>query len=173
MYLLLKTYSKFQHLKSQYIFSFPALAGEGVSWALINLEPCSQNMPSHNPRATEFIFVINGSNLTTGHVDENGGKVVVNRGLRAGQSTLVPKGLIHFEQNNGCGVVTYLSAFNSEDPGAVTSGLRLWSLPEAAVSAAFGRPAPFFSVQASNFPGPGIANGRSNPECAARCRLRF
>jgi len=60
------------------IDSFPALLGEGLSFALVNLEPCTVNLPHIHPRASELIYLINGNFLRTGFVEENGGRTIIN-----------------------------------------------------------------------------------------------
>lgn len=48
--------------------------------------------------------------------------------------TVFPEGLIHYQQNLGCGKVQFISGLNSEDPGVVTVTQRLFDLPLQAVS---------------------------------------
>jgi len=110
--------------------TFPALQGQGIGYSLFSIEPCGINLPHVHPRATELLFVINGTGpLRTWLVEENQGlphsRDIVND-LAAGQVTFFPQGLIHFQQNLGCDTLTFLSALNSEDPGVNTVTLRLF-----------------------------------------------
>lgn len=146
--------------------------GEGISYTLFSIKPCGINLPHHHPRATELIYIIGGSNLTTGFVEENGGRVVINKGLRSGQSTFFPQGLIHYQQNMGCRTVHFLSALNSEDPGVVTSANQFFRFPDEALAASL-------NVSDSSVPSArmsiprGPANGLRNEECARRCNLEL
>lgn len=79
-------------------------------------------------QATEVIYVIKGSNLRTGFIEENSGRTIIND-IKEGQSTFFPQGLIHYQQNLGCDTVQYLSALNSEDPGVVTLSNQMFTLP--------------------------------------------
>ena len=45
-------------IRSSNIGNFPALAHLGVSYNLVNLEPCGINSPHTHPRGTELSFVI-------------------------------------------------------------------------------------------------------------------
>lgn len=60
------------------IDSMPALSGEGVSSTLFSVEPCGINLPHIHPRATEFLYVIEGDFLRAGFVEENGGRTIIN-----------------------------------------------------------------------------------------------
>lgn len=78
------------------------------------LGPCGLNTPHTHPRATEFLYLVNGS-LTSGMITETGSRFITNT-LQAGQAMVLPKGSIHFQQNNDCGVYRSLSmcAFDSK-----------------------------------------------------------
>lgn len=64
--------------------SMNSLSGEGVSAQLFTAEPCAINLPHIHPRATEFLYLIEGDFLRVGFVEENGGRTLVND-LKAGQ----------------------------------------------------------------------------------------
>jgi len=64
--------------RSVNIDSFPVLLGEGLSFSLFNLEPCTVNFPHIHPRASELLYLINGNFLRTGFVEENGGRTIIN-----------------------------------------------------------------------------------------------
>ena len=78
--------------------------------------PCGMNSPHTHPRATEFLFVVNGQ-LEAGFIEENGARFVINT-VSAGQGTLFPKGSTHYQINLGCEPLTFVAALNDEDPGA-------------------------------------------------------
>ena len=74
------------------------------------------NTPHTHPRATEFLYVVNGQ-IEAGFIEENGARFVINT-VSEGQGTLFPKGSIHYQINLGCEPLTFVAALNDEDPGA-------------------------------------------------------
>jgi hypothetical protein len=58
--------------------SMKVLSGEGVASTQFIVEPCGINLPHVHPRATEFLYLIQGDFLRTGFVEENGGRSIVN-----------------------------------------------------------------------------------------------
>lgn len=73
------------------------------------------NSPHTHPRATEFLYLVNG-NMEAGFIEENGARFVINT-LTPGQGTIFPKGSIHYQINTGCEPLTFVAALNDEDPG--------------------------------------------------------
>ena len=65
-------------IRSATVENFPALSGEGISYTLVNMDPCAINLPHVHPRATELLFVITGKALNVGFVEENGGRTILN-----------------------------------------------------------------------------------------------
>lgn len=87
--------------------------------------------------------------------------------MKAGQVTVFPQGLIHYQQNLGCEPVDYISGLNNEDPGVVTLPERFFQLPFEAVASSLGTSdAETLSIRAGLPANP--AEGRS--ECLKRCR---
>ena len=74
------------------------------------------NTPHTHPRATEFLFLVNGQ-MEVGFIEENGARFVINA-MAPGQGTIFPKGSIHYQINLGCDPLTFVAALNDEDPGA-------------------------------------------------------
>ena len=89
------------HSVTASVGNFPALVGSGMAMTIGFLGPCGYNSPHVHPRATEFNFAVNGT-LQTGFLSENGARFVFNE-VPPGSATFFPKGVIHFEMNNGCG----------------------------------------------------------------------
>ncbi|CEL97077.1 unnamed protein product [Vitrella brassicaformis CCMP3155] len=117
----------------------PSLKGESISQVHYVLEPCGLNSPQLHPRAAEIVYVIKGDELEMGFVEENGPSPrVINNTLKAGQSMLVPEGLLHWQYNRGCKPVEFISTFNSEDPGVLTVASRLLSIPTNALATTLG-----------------------------------
>ncbi|CAM9880261.1 unnamed protein product [Laminaria digitata] len=111
----------------------PALEGQGISMALVNLGPCAINLPHIHPRATEMLYTIAGNQLRVAFVEENGGEGAVVNDLYQGDVAFFPQGLIHYQQNLDCEPATFLAALNSEDPGVVTITTRFFELPSEAI----------------------------------------
>lgn len=145
----------------------PSLAGQGVSYSLFSIEPCGINLPHSHPRATELLYVIDGQDLRTGFVEENGGRVIVND-IGKGDVTFFPEGLIHYQQNLSCERATYISALNSEDPGVVTVTTQFFQLPEEALAASLNRGPSQVSKLIEGLP-VGPAQGRQ--ECLNKCGI--
>lgn len=115
--------------------TMPSLVGEGVSYSVFQIEPCGINLPHVHPRASEILYVINGSNIRAVFTEENGGRVISNI-MRQGHVTFFPQGLIHYQQNLGCETANYISALNHADPGVVTITTQFFRLPEEAIGSA-------------------------------------
>ena len=81
------------------------------------------NTPHTHPRATEFLYVVNGTGLEVGFIEENGARFVSNIVL-PGEGTIFPKGSIHFQQNLGCDTLTFVAALNNVDPGVLSGAQR-------------------------------------------------
>lgn len=102
-----------------FVKRMPALRNQGVSFAHYVLEPCGMNSPQMHPRATEMNFVINGTQLEMGFIEENGGSVVVNQ-LKSGFMGFIPKAYIHWHLNRACEPAEFVAMWNDEDPGVTT-----------------------------------------------------
>lgn len=74
-------------------------------------------------------YVINGEHLRVAFVEKIGGEGAVVNVLSHGNVTFFPQGLIHHEQNLGYEPVTFLTALNNDDHGAVTISTRFFELP--------------------------------------------
>ena len=146
----------------------PVLAGEGVSITLFTIKPCGINEPHVHPRATEISYVIKGSRLRVGFVEENTGRTIIND-LQAGQVTVFPQGLLHYQQNLGCEEAQFISALNSEDPGVLTIAQALFGLPLEAVASALNMDEANVLAAKNSIPA-NPAMGRD--ECLKRCGIK-
>ncbi|EMD40757.1 hypothetical protein CERSUDRAFT_80405 [Gelatoporia subvermispora B] len=124
------------HLVSASVSNFPAVVGNGMAMTIGFLGPCGMNTPHTHPRATEMLYVVNGS-IISGTLQENGARFVFNE-VPGGSATIFPKGSIHFQQNNGCEPITFVAALNNEDPGVDSIAQRFFGLPPDIVSATLG-----------------------------------
>jgi len=118
------------------VANFPALFANGMALAIGDMAPCGMNTPHTHPRATEFLYLVNG-NMEAGFIEENGARFVVNQ-LTAGQGTLFPKGSIHYQINTGCEPIKFVAALNDEDPGASQIAQRFFGLNLQVVAATLG-----------------------------------
>ncbi|PWZ33756.1 Germin-like protein 1-3 [Zea mays] len=100
--------------------TLPGLNTLGVSVSRIDYAPWGVNPPHVHPRATEVIFVLQGS-LDVGFVDATatatGGSRLYARAVGAGEVFVFPRGLVHYQRNSGGSPAAVLSAFDSQLPG--------------------------------------------------------
>uniref|UniRef100_A0ACD5XG64 Uncharacterized protein n=1 Tax=Avena sativa TaxID=4498 RepID=A0ACD5XG64_AVESA len=101
----------------------PGLNTLGVSMSRIDYAPWGVNPPHTHPRATEIIFVLEGS-LDVGFVTTGG--YLYARTVCKGELFVFPRGLIHFQKNNGGAPALAISAFNSQLPGTQSSAVSLF-----------------------------------------------
>ncbi|RLN25427.1 germin-like protein 1-3 [Panicum miliaceum] len=92
----------------------PGLNTLGVSMARIDFAPWGVNPPHIHPRATEIIFVLQGS-LHVGFITT--ANRLYARTVCRGEVYVFPRGLMHFQKNNGGTPAAVISAFNSQLPG--------------------------------------------------------
>jgi hypothetical protein len=158
------------------IDSFPILTGLGISTTVGFLAPCGINTPHVHPRATEFLTLVEGSNLEFGYVLENG---LVKPGenpevasyLNQFEGTVFPQGSIHFQFNNNCKNATFVATLNSEDPGTSQIAQNFFALNAGVLKATLGFPA---TIDASNIEEfrkqipPNLAQDMEN--CLAKCK---
>ena len=79
---------------------FPGVNTLGVSIARIDYAPGGQNPPHTHPRATEIIFVLEGT-LEVGFITT--ANKLFSKTLVKGDVFVFPRGLVHFQQNRGYG----------------------------------------------------------------------
>ncbi|XP_062208743.1 germin-like protein 1-3 [Phragmites australis] len=92
----------------------PGLNTQGVSMARIDYAPWGVNPPHVHPRATEMILVIEGS-LDVGFITT--ANKLYARTVCKGEVFVFPRGLVHYQKNNGNTPAAIISAFNSQMPG--------------------------------------------------------
>lgn len=117
---------------------YPGLNTLGVSAARIDFAPGGLNPPHTHPRATEIIFVLYGeldvAFITTANV-------LVPKTIKPGELFVFPKGLVHFQKNNGYVPAAVISAFNSQLPGTQAIAATLFTatptVPDNVLSKAF------------------------------------
>ncbi|XP_076924029.1 germin-like protein 5-1 [Bidens hawaiensis] len=86
----------------------------GVSLARIDYAPGGLNPPHTHPRATEIVFVLEGE-LDVGFITT--GNKLFSKTITKGEIFTFPRGLIHFQINNGKVPAAVIAGFNSQSPG--------------------------------------------------------
>ncbi|KAL6626347.1 hypothetical protein ACP70R_030073 [Stipagrostis hirtigluma subsp. patula] len=92
----------------------PGVNTLGVSMARIDYAPGGQNPPHTHPRATEIIFVLEGT-LEVGFITT--ANKLFTKTVTKGEVFVFPRGLVHFQQNRGHGPAAVIAAFNSQLQG--------------------------------------------------------
>ncbi|KAL3690118.1 hypothetical protein R1sor_016427 [Riccia sorocarpa] len=99
---------------------FPALSGLGVSNALVLYPPGAVNLPHIHPRASETLFIIEGT-LDVGILDTTAPiPQLFTQTLLTGDIVVFPRGLVHFHINRSNNRVKAYAAFSSTLPGTVS-----------------------------------------------------
>lgn len=145
--------------------TFPGVVGNGVAMTVGFIAPCGLNTPHTHPRATEINYAVNGTFLS-GFIAENGVRVVQNT-LYAGQAAVFPAGAIHWEANLECDAVTFVAAFNHEDPGVLQVAQKFYEIDPAILSATLGGVTEASITQMAAGIPDNVANGIK--ACRVRC----
>jgi hypothetical protein len=98
-----------------------------------------------HPRATEFLTLVEGSNLRFGYVLENG---LVKAGensevagyLNKFEGTVFAQGSIHYQFNDNCEKAVFVASLNSEDPGTSQVAQNFLALDADVINATLGFP---------------------------------
>ncbi|KAK3163589.1 hypothetical protein QOZ80_1AG0005650 [Eleusine coracana subsp. coracana] len=101
----------------------PGLNTLGVSLARIDYAPGGLNPPHTHPRATELIFVLEGT-LDVGFITT--ANKLVSKTVTKGDVFAFPRGLVHFQRNAGEEPAAVVSAFNSQLPGTQSIAMTLF-----------------------------------------------
>ncbi|KAL1802145.1 hypothetical protein ACET3Z_030792 [Daucus carota] len=100
------------------MLEFPALNGQSVSYAALQFPPGTTNPPHTHPRASELIFILDGT-LEVGFIDTT--NKLYTQTLQTGDLFVFPKGLVHFQFNaDAKKPVLAISAFGSCNAGTVS-----------------------------------------------------
>ncbi|GAB2283136.1 hypothetical protein Dimus_017666 [Dionaea muscipula] len=116
----------------------PGLNTLGVSLSRIDYAPGGLNPPHTHPRATEIVFVLYGE-LDVGFITT--ANVLISKHITAGENFVFPRGLVHFQKNNGDKPAAAIAAFNSQLPGTQSIALTLFAssppVPDNVLTKAF------------------------------------
>ncbi|XP_022157615.1 germin-like protein subfamily 2 member 4 [Momordica charantia] len=102
----------------------PGLNTLGVSLARVDYAPGGLNPPHTHPRATEIVFVLEGE-LDVGFITT--ANVLISKSIKKGEIFVFPKGLVHFQKNNGKDAAAVIAAFNSQLPGTQSIAATLFA----------------------------------------------
>jgi len=116
----------------------PGLNTLGVSLSRVDYAPGGINPPHTHPRATEIVFVLEGT-LDVGFITT--ANVLISKTIYKGEIFVFPKGLVHFQKNNAKEPASVLAAFNSQLPGTQSIALTLFAatppVPDNVLTKAF------------------------------------
>lgn len=116
----------------------PGLNTLGVSMSRIDYAPGGLNPPHTHPRATEMVFVLEGQ-LDVGFITT--ANVLISKTIKVGETFVFPKGLVHFQKNNGRVSAAVIAAFNSQLPGTQSIAATLFAaqppVPDHVLTKAF------------------------------------
>ncbi|XP_061354042.1 germin-like protein subfamily 2 member 4 isoform X1 [Gastrolobium bilobum] len=110
----------------------------GVSFSRIDFKAGGLNPPHTHPRSTEIVFVLEGQ-LDVGFITT--ANKFISKSIKKGDIFVFPKGLVHFQKNNGDEPSSVISAFNSQLPGTLSIAAALFTstptVPDNVLAQAF------------------------------------
>ncbi|KAG9135506.1 hypothetical protein Leryth_007262 [Lithospermum erythrorhizon] len=110
----------------------------GVSLSRIDYAPGGLNPPHTHPRATEMVFVLEGE-LEVGFITT--ANVLITKKIKKGEVFAFPRGLVHFQKNNGDVPASVIAGFNSQLPGTQSIAATLFTasppVPDHVLTMAF------------------------------------
>ncbi|KAM7505797.1 hypothetical protein LguiB_004701 [Lonicera macranthoides] len=101
------------------IDQIPGLNTLGISLVRIDYGFNGLNPPHTHPRATEILFVLEGT-LYVGFVISNPDNRLFTKTLYSGDMFVFPEGLIHFQFNVGQTNAVAFAGLSSQNPGVIT-----------------------------------------------------
>uniref|UniRef100_A0A7S3PN25 Cupin type-1 domain-containing protein n=2 Tax=Sar TaxID=2698737 RepID=A0A7S3PN25_9STRA len=138
----------------------PALQGQGIALSLFTVEEGGQNLIHYHPRATELLYVITGT-IAVGFTDTTGR--LIENVINAGQATVFPRALLHFQRNIGTGPAQYISMLNSENPGVMSFPRVFATLPSDILAQALRTPEEIIQQAQATLVPPQLSPGGVNP----------
>lgn len=96
------------------VTTFPGLNTLGVSVNRVDFAPSGTGLLHVHPRASESHFVVKGKVLV-GFISTT--DVFYSKVLKAGEMSIIPRGLVHFVANVGQTKAVVLALYNSQLPG--------------------------------------------------------
>ncbi|KAK1277338.1 Germin-like protein 5-1 [Acorus gramineus] len=125
-------------VKAANVEKIPGLNTLGVSLSRVDYAPGGLNPPHTHPRATEIVFVLEGE-IEVGFITT--ANVLISKTIKKGEVFVFPRGLVHFQKNNGDKPAAALAAFNSQFPGTQQMAAALFAstptVPDHVLTKAF------------------------------------
>ena len=120
------------------VMQIPGLNTMGISLVRIDYAVGGINPPHTHPRATEVLFLMEGT-LFVGFIDT--ANKFFNKTLERGDVFVFPKALVHFQQNVGEKDAVAIAGLSSQFPGVQTIANSLFAakppIPDSVLSKAF------------------------------------
>ncbi|KZV14963.1 rhicadhesin receptor family protein [Dorcoceras hygrometricum] len=120
------------------VLRIPGLNTLGVSLSRVDYAPGGLNPPHTHPRATEIVFVLDGE-IEVGFITT--ANVLISKTIKKGEVFVFPRGLVHFQKNNGKVPAAAIAAFNSQLPGTQSIAATLFAasppVPDNVLTKAF------------------------------------
>lgn len=120
------------------VLRIPGLNTLGVSLSRVDYAPGGLNPPHTHPRATEIVFVLEGK-IDVGFITT--ANVLISKTIKKGEVFVFPRGLVHFQKNNGKVAAAAIAAFNSQLPGTQSIAATLFAasppVPDNVLTKAF------------------------------------
>ncbi|KAF4551408.1 Hypothetical protein D9617_13g099060 [Elsinoe fawcettii] len=151
--------------------TFPAVTGNAITMAMINLGPCSQLPPHFHARASNYVLSIHGD-IQTYMIGENGSPTISTL-LKPGQMTIFPQGAPHTMWNTGCENAQLVSALSNEDAGTMNLANALFQFgdeDEELVNAAVGYQNVVNGQSKGRVPASGSGALYGPKSCLERCK---
>lgn len=116
----------------------PGLNTLGVSMARVDYAVGGLNPPHIHPRATEIVYVLEGE-LDVGFITT--ANILIAKTIKKGQVFAFPRGLVHFQKNNGKVPAVAIAGFNSQLQGTASIAVTLFGsnppVPDDVLTKAF------------------------------------
>ncbi|KAK6805169.1 hypothetical protein RDI58_002954 [Solanum bulbocastanum] len=107
--------------------TIPGLNTLGVFMARVDYAPGGINPPHVHPRPTEMIFVLHGT-LDVGFITTKAQTMsLFSKRIVQGQVFVFPRGVVHFQKNNGKYPAAVIAALNSQLPAAQSIATKLFA----------------------------------------------
>lgn len=120
------------------VMKIPGLNTLGISMSRVDYAPGGVNPPHTHPRATEIVFVLEGE-IDCGFITT--ANQLVAKTVKKGEVFVFPRGLVHFQRNNGNVPAAAVAAFNSQLPGTQSIAATLFAasptVPDNVLTVAF------------------------------------
>lgn len=157
-----------------HVGNYPVLQGTGISVAMGYLNPCGLDSVHVHNRADELVTLVSGVSLKTGFVLEDGYDQPVMTEIGLYQTTIRPKGSLHWEFNDNCEPAAFVASLSSEDPGVSRTAQNLFINPEEIVDADLAYPSWLNNVNTTLFRAQlPTAFAQGAKECYTRCGLTY